>query len=127
MIRTILTGTLSMVIPVVAFAAAPAPGSAQSDLMAPYGDWIRELTNPTTGQSCCSLSDCRLVDHRLTRYGYEAYIDTNTFPGAPNAWLTVPDYVVVRKANPTGFAIACWASWHKESNGWFCFTPSSAT
>ena len=50
MIRTILTGTLSMVIPVVAFAAAPAPGSAQSDLMAPYADWIRELTNPTPGR-----------------------------------------------------------------------------
>ncbi len=127
MMRMILPGALLTAIPVACFAAAPPPGSTQSDLMAPYAEWLRGLTNPTTGEGCCSLSDCRVVDFRLTRNGYEAYLDKNTFPGAPDAWLSVPDYVVVRKPNPTGFAIACWASWHKLSNGWFCFTPSNAT
>jgi hypothetical protein len=126
MIRMILAGAFLLSVPAAVLASAPPSGSPQSDMMAPYAEWIRGLTNPKTGQGCCSLSDCRVVDYRVAGDGYEAFIDKSTFPGGPDAWLKVPDYVVVHKANPTGFAVACWASWHKESNGWFCFTPSSA-
>jgi hypothetical protein len=111
----------------LAMAAAPAPGDPQHDLLAPYAGWIQGLTNPVSGEGCCSLSDCRVVDYRQAAdgSGYEAFIDRKTFPGAPDAWLKVPDAVVLHRANPTGFAVACWAVWHKESNGWFCFTPAS--
>ena len=126
MIRMLLAGALLLSVPSFVLASAPPAGSPQAELMAPYAQWIQGLTNPTTGQGCCSLSDCRVVDYRLTTDGYEAFIDKRTFPGAPDTWVKVPDYVVVHKANPTGFAVACWASWHRESNGWFCFTPSSA-
>ena len=126
MIRTILAGALLLAVPAAVLAKAPPANSPQADLMAPYAEWVRGLTNPRTGQGCCSLSDCRIVDYRVTGDGYEAFIDKGTFPGAPDAWMKVPDYVVVHKANPTGFAVACWAAWHKDSNGWFCFTPSSA-
>ncbi len=111
----------------IARAAPPPVGDPQNELLAPYGAWVQGLTNPTTGQGCCSLSDCRVADYRIARdgTGYEAFIDQQTWPGGPNAWLSVPAYVVSHRANPTGFAVACWASWHKESNGWFCFVPGS--
>lgn len=124
MIRIILAGALLLSVPVLA--APPPAGSPQAEMMAPYAEWIHGLTNPTTGQGCCSLSDCRVVDYRLTADGYEAFIDHQTFPGAPDAWLKVPEQVVVHRQNPTGFAVACWAFWHRDSNGWFCFTPASA-
>ena len=123
MARMILACVLILSVP--ALAAAPPPGSPQSDVMAPYAEWVRGLKNPTTGQGCCSLSDCRVVGYRLTAEGYEAFIDHQTFPGAPDKWLKVPDYVILHQENPTGFAVACWAAWNRESNGWFCFTPSS--
>src|ERR1019366_4379446 len=102
-------------------AAAPPPGSPQYDEMAPYAGWVRGLTNPTTGQGCCSLSDCRVGNYRMTADGYEAWIGRDTFPGAPDKWLRVPDSAVIHGENPTGFGVACWAAWHGEAGGWFCF------
>ena len=123
MIRKMLAVALLLSTP--SLAAPPPSGSPQADMMAPYAEWVRGLKNPNTGQGCCSLSDCRVVEYRLTPEGYEAFIDKATFPGGPDAWVKVPDYVVLHKDNPTGFAVACWASWHKDSSGFFCFTPSS--
>ena len=123
--RRILSAGTVLMLMTPALAAPPPAGSPQADLMAPYAEWIRGLRNPTTGQGCCSLSDCRVVDYRISSDGYEAFIDRKGFPGGPDTWLKVPDFVVVHTANPTGLAVACWASWHKESGGWFCFTPSS--
>jgi len=110
-------------------AAAPPPGDPQNELLAPYADWVRGLTNPATGQGCCSLSDCRVADYRIAKdgSGYEAFLDSKTWRGAPNTWVPVPDYVVTHHANPTGFAVACWAVWHKTTDGFFCFTPASGT
>jgi hypothetical protein len=123
MVRMLLAGALIVAMP--AFASAPPPDSPQHDMMAPYAEWIRGLRNPTTGEGCCSLSDCRVVDYRLTADGYEAFIARDTFPGAPDTWVKVPDYVVLHKENPTGLAVACWAVWHRDSAGFFCFTPST--
>jgi len=107
-------------------AAAPPPGSPQAEAMAPYGDWVRGLANPTSGIGCCSVSDCRMVNYRMAGAGYEAFIDRDSFPGAPDKWLAVPDSVVLHTANPTGFAVACWAAWHTDL-GFFCFDPASGT
>ena len=124
MVRVLLAGVLILA-SAPAFASPPPPGSPQADVMAPYAEWVRGLVNPKTGQGCCSLSDCRVVDYRLTADGYEAFIGRETFPAAPDQWLKVPDYVVLHKDNPTGFAVACWAVWYDKSSGFFCFTPSS--
>lgn len=123
--RILMAAGVSLLLIGPILAAPPPPGSAQAEMMAPYAEWISGLKNPTTGEGCCSLSDCRVVDYRLTSDGYEAFIDRKTFPDGPNAWVKVPDYVVVHTGNPTGLAVACWAAWHHESAGWFCFTPSS--
>lgn len=112
--------------PAPAHAAAPPPGSPQADMLAPYGDWVRGLRNPASGVGCCSLSDCRAVEYRIAAggAGYDAFLDAAIFPGAPGAWRPVPPEVVLRTANPTGSAVACWAAWRKESAGFFCFAPA---
>lgn len=102
-------------------AEPPEAGTPQSDLLAPYGDWIRSLTNPTNGEGCCSLADCRAPLYRTTADGYEAFIDHSTYPRGPDKWLKVPDSVILHSPNDTGLAIACWASWHKTDNGFYCF------
>ena len=124
MVRMLLAGVL-MFSSISAYASPPQAGSTQADMMAPYAEWVRGLVNPNTGLGCCSLSDCRVVDYRLTADGYEAFISRETFPYAPDLWLKVPEHVVVHKDNPTGFAVACWAVWYDKSEGFFCFTPSS--
>ena len=112
-----------------AHAAAPGPNDPQHDMLAPFSDWITHLTNPTNGQGCCSTADCRMVDYQTSAdgSGYEAFISRETFPQGPNAWIKVPNEVVIHRPNPTGFAVACWAVWHRDTNGYFCFAPSSAT
>jgi len=108
-------------------AAAPPPGSPQAEELAPFGPWIKGLTNPTTGTGCCSLSDCRVVEYRPAANGtdYEAYIDAKTFTSGPDKWIAVPPSVILHRANPTGYAIACWGAWYVETNGFFCFVPNS--
>jgi len=124
MVRMLLAGVV-MFSSVTAFAASPPAGSPQADMMAPYAEWIRGLVSPTTGHGCCSVSDCRVVDYRLTADGYEAFIGRETFPYAPDQWLKVPEPVVLHRENPTGFGVACWTVWYDKSSGFFCFTPSS--
>ena len=104
-----------------AHAAAPPAGSPQAEELAPFGDWIKSLHNPTTGQGCCSISDCRAPQYRITADGYEAFIDHETYPGGPDKWLKVPASVILHTANDTGLPIACWAAWHGIDNGFFCF------
>jgi len=123
MVRMLLAGAL-MLSSAPAFASPPPAGSAQADMMAPYAEWVRGLVNPTNGQGCCSLSDCRIVEYRMTGDGYEAFIGRDTFAAAPDRWLKVPENVVLHKENPTGFGVACWAVWYEKSSGFFCFTPS---
>jgi hypothetical protein len=96
--RMLLAAAMLLTMP--ALAAPPPPGSAQAEVMAPYVEWVRGLRNPNTGRGCCSLSDCRVVDYRVASDGYEAFMDRESFPGAPNTWLKVPDFVVVHTANP---------------------------
>lgn len=111
-------------------AAPPPPGTEQSELLAPYGDWVRGLTNPVTNQGCCDLSDCRVVTARVQGNHYQAFIGRDAFgDSAPEQWLDVPDEVVLHGGdNPVGLPIACWrANRRPLLNGFFCFHDGSAT
>jgi hypothetical protein len=109
-----------------ALASPPVPGSADYDLLSPYKDWITAQSTPQGGL-CCSLADCRVAPYRITGNKIEAFIAAkdergyNKFPGAPNAYLEVPNEVIKRTENPTGQAIACWAVGHSENLGFYCF------
>lgn len=107
--------------------AAPPPGSPQADELAPFAGWITNLKNPTTGQGCCSMADCRAVQYRIRGDSYEAFIGRDVFDRAPDAWVKVPDSVILHRPNPTGLAIACWSYWHRDSAGFFCFSPTDGT
>lgn len=113
-----------------AWAAPPPPGTEQGELLAPYGDWVRSLTNPATNQGCCDLSDCRVVTARIRGNRYQAFIGRDAFgDSAPEEWLDVPDEVVLHGGdNPVGLPIACWrANRRPLLNGFFCFHDGSAT
>lgn len=90
-------------------ATAIAEDRSASDL----GAWFKSLTVPSTGGSCCDLSDCRRLaprDVRVTLDGYMVRID--------GAWLPVPAKAILpRKANPTGDAVVCYL----PGRGILCF------
>jgi hypothetical protein len=90
--------------------AAPAPPPGGDTEFSP---WFRSLRTPQTGQSCCGVADCRRVQYRIVHDHFQAYIG-GEFPrwqSPPHAWVDVPETSVLhRHDNPTGEAVACWAS-----------------
>lgn len=108
----------------VLFAVAIAPlvhlrAAPPTDGELRHSDWYRSLRIPDaegnpTDQSCCDLSDCRPVQSRVTREGYEALITPQThsqFGIAEPTWVKVPDAAILRTTrNPdgTGRAVVCW-------------------
>lgn len=93
--------------------------------------WFQSLTQPGTGWLCCSIADCRPVRYRETGGRYEVFIDSATFPDdgtqwhghAPNAWVAIPDKVVIRqRENPVGEGVACWYDAEVR-----CFVPASGS
>lgn len=117
--------------PIVSSDAAPPPAGSEQDLiLSPQSSWIRGLVNPVTRQGCCDLSDCRVVSARVQDGRYQAYIAREAYgDDAPDAWLDVPDVVVLHeRRNPVGLPIACWsASRRPLYNGFFCFLDGAAT
>ena len=59
-------------------------------------EWFKSLEQPRTSLPCCSISDCRRVDYRISDDGrYEVMVD--------GTWLRVPNGSVLRqKTNPAG-------------------------
>ena len=85
--------------------AAPPP-----DADPPLAPWFRDLREPDTGRSCCSISDCRPTEARTRGDHYEVLIE--------GQWLAVPpDKVLNRSDNPTGRPIVCWT----RTLGIMCF------
>lgn len=127
---TVRTGCLVIAALVAAWAVMvqahgePPPGSTPG----PNSTWFRSLTvpdngTPMAGAGCCSIADCRPVRTRIKNGHHEAFIDSQTFPDghAPNAWVVVPDHVIIRNmANPVGEAVVCW--YNKEVR---CFVDAS--
>lgn len=91
--------------------AAPPP-NADGTLSAYY----RGLTHPTTGVSCCDISDCRTVVSRGTAEdGYQALQE--------GVWQAVPAGAVIRgHTHPAGSAVLCG-----RGGVVFCFVPAEAS
>jgi hypothetical protein len=112
-------------------ADAPGPDSADGQLMAPYRDAIRSLSQ-RNGAPCCSESDCRPAQYRINGAGsYEVFIrqvskDGSGWEDGPNKWLEVPSERVTppnRRPN-LPFGVACWRFGRLYLSGGFsCFTP----
>lgn len=103
-------------------AASAAPSEGADPALAP---WFQSLQVPATGESCCSVADCRQVQYRVRNNHFQAYIG-GSFPRwtrAPYAWVEIPDsHVLHRRDNPTGEGVACW-----HDGQVLCFVPGSGT
>jgi hypothetical protein len=72
--------------------------------------WFRSLVQPGTSISCCSLTDCRTTESRVSGDHYEALVGDD--------WVAVPpDRILDRTDNPTGRAVVCWT----PQRGIMCF------
>ncbi len=79
-------------------AHARPPAGGGDPALAP---WFEDLRQPGTGRSCCSIADCRMVDARIVKDHYEAFVD--------DRWMVVPPETILRRYdNPTGHAVVCW-------------------
>jgi len=105
----ILAATLAFPMPL---AAAPPDGA---DPSSPLGIWYRSLKVPGTGQSCCSVSDCRPVD--------AAWIEGDHWRARiGDAVIDIPASRVLRRENLDGRGILCRSVWEV-----LCFVPPSGT
>lgn len=103
--------------PQPAYAAPPAVGSEDWEIMRDHGEWVRNLKN--NGVLCCSLSDTRPVQVRTFGGRWQVWIRKDQIAGAPfEQWLDVPDEAIIRGPNPVGMAIASW--WGGKVR---CFVP----
>jgi hypothetical protein len=77
--------------------------------------WFQSLEDPETTLSCCDEADCRPVDERIGRSGYEVLMQ--------DAWVPVPEGKVIHRTyNPVGRAVLCWS----PHFGIMCFVPGPA-
>ena len=67
-------------------AAVAAPPDSPDPALAP---WFESLKQPGTGAPCCSIADCRTVEFRQDRDGYEVLIDSRWKMSNP-FWMRVP-------------------------------------
>ena len=66
----------------------------------PDADYFNSLTLPDSSSSCCGQHhDCVATDYRLGVGGYEVPLG--------NAWVPVPGWAVLHRANPTGRGTVC--------------------
>jgi hypothetical protein len=92
----------------VAVAAPPEGGDSSS----PLGEWYRSLRSPASGDSCCSIADCRPVEAQQVNDGWQIKVG--------GIWLPVRPELV--RNNPDGRPIACMAGGIV-----FCFVPPAGT
>ena len=64
--------------------------------------WFKALSQPTTRQPCCSISDCRFTKFQLRDGHYEVEIDH---------WpVVIPDRAILHAVpNPYGKAVVCYS------------------
>jgi hypothetical protein len=113
MSRVVTVSVCLMVLLLGSLEVAGAPPENADPRLAP---WFNSLRQPGTGVSCCSISDCRPVDYRLTGSGYEVWIQEQ--------WRAVPaDKVLQGHENPIGRAVVCWT----PALGIMCFVRGTET
>ena len=85
--------------------AVAAPPDNPDPALAP---WFESLKQPGTGAPCCSIADCRTVEFRQDRDGYEVLIDGRWKMSIP-FWLRVPpNRIIDRTDNPTNRGVVCF-------------------
>ena len=105
-----------VLVAVFALSASAAVARPPADADPALSPWFEDLRQPGTGQSCCSIADCRPVDFHIVQDHYEAFVD--------DQWMQVPPEKVLRRFdNPTGRAVVCWT----PSLGIMCFVEGPAT
>jgi hypothetical protein len=103
---------------VLSQATVAAPPDHPDPALAP---WFESLKQPGTGVSCCSVADCRTVEFRQDRDGYEVLIDGRWKMSIP-FWLRVPpNRIIDRIDNPTNRAVVCFT----PEGGILCFVRPS--
>jgi len=105
---------LASTIAAAVLAAPPTESNGQ------FAEWFRGLKQPENGMGCCDISDCRMVEHRVARLGYEALITPGTHGqlGVKEPmWVAIPHAKIVLTTNPTGRAVVCWM----PGSGVLCF------
>jgi len=99
-------------------AAVAAPPDYPDPALAP---WFDSLKQPGTGAPCCSIADCRTVEFRQDRDGYEVLIDGRWRVSLP-FWLRVPpNRIIDRIDNPTNRGVVCFT----PEAGILCFVRPS--
>ena len=79
------------------------------DPNSPLREWYRGLRQPETNMGCCSIADCRPVQHRLIGDYYEFLLDDRFTGVREPRWVPVPaERILDHTPNPTGSAVACW-------------------
>jgi hypothetical protein len=105
------------------FAAMAAPPTDQP-LNPELAEWFKTLRQPSSGEGCCSIADCRSFESRIFRDHYEVFIHDK---------FAVPDTAVLHNENKVGTAIACLkTSWNYSFGpapadyvpGILCFVPA---
>lgn len=117
MIRTLRTLKYAAIALVCTVGASAAPPEAV-DPHSPLAQWYRSLHAPNSGDSCCSIADCRPVEARRTEDHWEILFG--------NVWIDVPEDRVLRRRNRDGRPIACMSVTDDDpgANGWIqCFVP----
>lgn len=103
--RALLLGLALAALP-ISLPAFAAPPEHSDPTMAP---WFQGLKQPWTGMGCCNLSDCRFVDAKPTKQGWQVYITKADFPVDEDRWVVVPEDRILRgKSNPWGRAVVCY-------------------
>lgn len=83
---------------------APPPGA--DPLLAP---WFKSLQRPDVAGGCCDLSDCRAVNARVGKTGWQALLKPADFPVSDETWVDIPETKILRgKDNLAGSAVVCW-------------------
>jgi hypothetical protein len=100
--------------------AVAAPPDNPDPALAP---WFESLRQPGTGAPCCSIADCRTVESRQDRNGYEVLIDGRWKMSVP-FWLRVPsNRIIDRIDNPTDRGVVCFT----PEAGILCFVRPADT
>lgn len=85
--------------------AVAAPPDNPDPALAP---WFESLKQPGTDAPCCSIADCRTVEFRQDRDGYEVLIDAR-WKMSTSFWLRVPpNRIIERIDNPTNRGVVCF-------------------
>lgn len=114
MIRYLTVAMLTLILTCAAAMASP-PESPTRPLSPDEQQYFRGLMEPSGHQSCCDLSECRMVEYRQNnKLGVYEFMARNgrdefSFKDGDNHWHAVPANKILRSENPTGKAVACWS------------------